>query len=156
MTQTLPDYRQRQFRFEGIWQIEQTRFKVHTIHASGAEAHAGKALAGARSYVENLFPALRAEEGNDHGLGYIILHHGEITDWLLIHWWAHSDIVLASLAASAERDGQFQSMDNRPFHACVWEHVVIHHENMAWIRHMNRQDGDPALYLADRLADGLY
>lgn len=156
MTQSLPEYRQRQFRSEGLWQCGDTRFKVYTIHQRGAETHAGTALDGARGYLEQQFPALRDAEGHDHGLGYIILHHGEITDWLLIHWWAHSDIVLASLASSPDRDGSFQCLDSRPFHACVWEHVVIHHEYSAWVRHMQRQGGDPAPYLADRLADGLY
>lgn len=156
MSELLPEYRQRQFRFEGLWQCDSTRFKVYSIHQAAATAHAGTALAGARSYLDQQFPALRAEEGNDHGLGYVILHHGEITDWLLIHWWAHSDIILASLASSPERDGRFQCLDNRPFHACVWEHVVIHHEYSAWIRHMNRPTGEEEAYLTDRLANGFY
>ena len=50
----------------------------------------------------------------------------------------------------------FESMEQRPLLACVWEQLVMQHERDAWVRHMMKDDQDPSGYLHDRVADGLY
>ncbi len=150
-------YAPRYFRFHEVWNVGGMQLKFYSI-VQGPELNPAElALAAARSYIDATLPVLREEEGSDHGLGYAMVHFGEMSNWLLVHWWAHQDIALR-LLASAEDAGApiFVSRDHRRFHACVWEHVVIDHERNAWAEHMMHASSDPERYLQDRLADGAF
>lgn len=149
-------YRPRDFSFKGIEQLGGISFKVYTITAGREMSIPGEMLANAYRYVDAVLPSVRQEEGPDHGLGYVILHAGEMSNWLLIHWWAHSDIAMRLLASAELGMTTFVSQDHRRFHACVWEHVVIDHERVAWVRRAMTRDAQPADYLSDTLDNGSY
>lgn len=153
-------YRQRVFRFAELHTIGGLQLKCYRIGlAIGSMMNPGahERYAHALAYVREHAPTiLRLSTYANHGLGYLIVHFGAQRVWLLLHWWHGEDIVLAHLASAPLEGGRFQSEDGQPFHACVWEHVVIHHERDAWVRHMLASPPDPAGYLEDRLADGDY
>jgi len=149
-------YKPRCFHFHDIWQVDDLRLKTYTITCSEDESIEGDLLANALDYIRTVLPTARAEEGTDHEAGYVILHKGEMATWLLIHWWAHSDIALRLLAFAPLGDTGFQSADHRRFHACVWEHVVIDHERDAWVRTAMATSSDLNGYFDDRLNDGAY
>lgn len=152
----LTPYRPRRFRSDGVWEIDGLSFKTHLISQIGKEAMPDALLTNAWEYTALMLPAIRKQEGLDHGLGYIILHAGEMGNWLLIHWWAYEDIALRMLASADVGKTQFKSEDHRRFHACVWEHVAIDHERNAWVETMMIRDGSPEAYLQASLAEGDY
>lgn len=151
----LPSYAPRAFHTEGDWSVADTRLKVYGIAIGDQARVAPDVIAAARAYTEQALPAVLAEEGG-HGAGYVVIHAGEMANWLLIHWWAHDDICMRLLASAPPGSADFTSQDHRRFLACVWEMIVITHESNAWIRQM--QSGAATLdgYFADRLPDGLY
>lgn len=156
MIEGVDTYTARRFAFEQVKRLGGIDFKVYIIAAEGRMDIASALLDRSYQYVESVLPRVRKSEGEDSGLGYIILHAGEMSNWLLVHWWAHSDIALRLLASAENKDAEFASQDHRHFHACVWEHVVIDHERHAWVRGAMQADGSAARYLADTLADGRY
>ena len=156
MIEGVAPYRPREFKFEGVEQLGGISFKIYTITASQDASIPGGMLNNAYRYIDAVLPAVRQEEGSDHGLGYVILHAGEMSNWLLIHWWAHSDIALRLLASAEIGTTAFSSQDHKRFHACVWEHVVIDHERLAWVRRAMTADAQPADYLSDALSNGSY
>lgn len=153
---TISKYQPREMHFHQIWDIDGLQMKVYLITVNADDVVPPELLANAKTYVEAALPDAHESEGYDHGAGYIILHLGKMENWLLIHWWAHNDIVLRLLASSAMHDTTFRSRDHTRFHACVWEHVVINHERNAWVNNMMTDPGDAHAYLNDRLPRGMY
>ncbi|MEM7701543.1 MAG: hypothetical protein AAF251_06355 [Pseudomonadota bacterium] len=149
-------YEAREFAFVEATELGGIDFKIYTIARTGASDVSPALLRNAYSYIETVLPEVRKEEGPDHGLGYVILHAGQMSNWLLIHWWAHSDIALRLLASAELGTDVFVSHDHKRFHACVWEHVVIDHERLAWVRQAMSATGSASNYQSDRLADGRY
>ncbi len=149
-------YKQRHFRFSGIRDLAGIQFKLYTIVCRESERISDRKITDALDYIRLNLPSVRQQEGPDHGLGYIILHAGEMSNWLLIHWWAHQDVAMRLLASADIGDDRFKSEDTRRFHACVWEHVVIDHERNAWVERAMTNAGTATDYLDDRLADGAY
>ena len=153
---SIVSYRPRYFVFDDVWNVEGVALKAYLISRNADQAVSNELRNSSHEYVVQAFPAAYKQEGHAHGLGYIILHAGEMNNWLLIHWWAHQDIALRLLASSDPGRTQFNSQDHRRFHACVWEHEVIDHERDAWVRNMMCDRQSPQKYLTDRLIDGYY
>ena len=155
-SETISQYYARQFEFVKVMSVHSTSFKTYTIRpATAADIQIGLVEA-AKSHVKSTLLRLQASEEGDHGLGYIIVDQGETRNWLLLHRWAYNDIVLASIASAPLGATDFQLEDHRQFHACVWEHVVIHHERNAWVKHMMSGSPEPKSYLGDHLKNGDY
>lgn len=151
----IPKYIPRYFQFREVWNIGGLKLKVYIITMDASVQVLAKMLSNAHEYINKFMPKVRLEEGEDHEVGYIVLHQGQMANWLLVHWWAQCDIALRLLASADIGATTFKSEDHRRFHACVWEHVVIDHERGAWIRTM-MGSGDTELYLLDRLPNDLY
>lgn len=150
-------YAPRYFRFHDIWDVDGLRVKFYSITQARDIQPAEVTLTAAHDYSAKTLSMLRREEGPDHGLGYAMVHFGEMSNWLLVHWWAHQDIALRLLASTDDQvSPRFVSRDHHRFHACVWEHVVIDHERNAWVRHVMSTPSQPENYLTDWLADGTY
>lgn len=146
-------YEKRHFEFIDVEAVGELRIKWYGIGAHAVPVD--RATCGAaQAYVRRHLPEAVAAEGDDHGLGFAIVHEGKNATWLLIHWWAHSDI-LCQLMGHTNEDGDFVGTD-RPLHACVWEGVVISHEHRAWIETMMNGAPNPEAYLGTVLADGEY
>ena len=149
-------YRQRHFTFEGVWSIDDMKLKTYLITRAPEISAPDGMLRSARDHVSSKLPGIRQREGADHGLGYAILHLGEMRSWLLAHWWAFEDIALQTMSSAIVDTADFTCQDHRHFHACVWEQVVISYERNAWVKGMMGDEGASEDYLKDRLADGDY
>lgn len=112
-----------------------------------------------RAHVAKHLHPEAEKEGDHYDLGFAVVHAGEQGVWLLMHWWAHADIccqrMVSARLESAPVMSDFSPVE-RPFHACVWEAVVINHEYRAWVGSMLTADPDPDRYLRDVLPDGLH
>ena len=147
-------YCKREFRRLDRWELAGHRLKVYGISVPGRADRLAELLGAARGYAERSLPLAAKDAGSSSGLGYAILHVGDPGTWLLVHWWAHQNIVCQRLALASHDAADFQSMDDRPFHACVWEQVVIQRERDSWVRHMMSKEPDTDRYLEDWLPDG--
>ena len=149
-------YRPRCMRFAGYWRAGHMDVKAYSIRRGDDTASMAELMTSAERYTKAALPEAAAEAGGDHGVAYAIVHKGDAGCWLLIHWWAHQDIAMSLLALAEPGATGFSSQEGRYFHACVWEHVLIHHERNAWVRHV--LDGEHRVqdYLADVVDDGDY
>jgi len=149
-------YAPRRIAYLDLWAVEDVRLKAYGITLDGDSALDPELVVAARDGVAATVPAAAAAEGEDTGLGFVVVHVGTEGVWLLMHWWAHDDICCQRLGHAKAGSTQFRSVSDRPLMACVWELVVIDHERRSWVRHMLSDEADPNAYLADRLPDGLY
>ncbi len=128
--------------------------KRTVIHLANRPAPDPATLAEADAVARAVLPPAAEEEGGSEGLGFVVLHEGLQGTWLLLHWWAHGDILCGRLMRADPGGHDFAPQDRRPLVACVWELVVIDHERRAWVRAMMREPPDPAAYLADPMPPG--
>ena len=128
--------------------------KLTAIHLADRDPPGEGVLAAAREHAGDVLPAAAEREGGSEGLGFVILHEGLQGTWLLLHWWAHGDILCGRLLRAEPGGAVFAPQDDRPLLACVWELVVIDHERRAWVRAMMREAPDSGAYLADVLPPG--
>jgi hypothetical protein len=82
--------------------------------------------------------------------GFVILHLGEDSVWLLVHWWA-GDICCQRLLTASLADPSVFRHAPTGLMACVWELHVIDHERRAWSRNVLGGEGGTPAYLASRL-----
>lgn len=149
-------YAPRRYRFAGLWQTAGWRLKAYGIEADEAERPLRAHIIGAaRARIDRHI----AESGSDEGferLGFTVIHRGTEGLWLLLFWW-HGDILCSRLFRADPNAGEpVFEIEPRPFVACVWELVVVHHEHAAWVETMMRGAPDATRYLARILPDGVY
>lgn len=149
-------YQRRQFAFNGWWDIENIKFKVYTIHGTRHHTIEEGLIDHSKNFVDMHLPNCLIEESPHHGCGFIIIHQGEVADWLLVHWWVDQDICLHFLAQKLPDSPVFISAEARRFYACVWEQVVINHEKNAWVRLLQSTQPRFEKYWNDILPDGMY
>lgn len=82
--------------------------------------------------------------------GFVILHLGEDSLGLLVHWWAGDICCQRLLTASLADPGTFRHAPAGPM-ACVWELHVIDHERRAWARNVLGGEGGHPAYLANSM-----
>lgn len=85
--------------------------------------------------------------------GFVILHLGEDSVGLLVHWWAGDVCCQRVLTASLAAPGTFRHAPAGPM-ACVWELHVIDHERRAWARNVLGGEGGHPAYLANSVRVG--
>ena len=110
--------------------------RFHWIDALGEAAPPPGLLRAALGHAAAVLPAAAEAEGGAEGLGFLVLHRGAAGTWLLMHWWAHGDILCGRLARAEPGAASFAPCDGRPLVACVWELAVLGEERDAWVRTM--------------------
>lgn len=146
-------YQARQFQQLGVWVTGPLKLKAYGITRHPGRSGPGRDLQrAAQRHVKGLPPFAEAE--GHHGLGFVVLHEGE-QNWLLMDWWAHTDICCQRLSHLAPGSAEFVPVD-RPLLACIWESVVLAFERDAWVRTILTTNPDPEAYLNTRLPDGAY
>ncbi len=84
----------------------------------------------------------------DYGLGFVVLHHSTVLDYLIVGAWrSNQELWTTHYSRDATGDGPFQPV--RPgvdaSTLCVWEMAPVWHEREAWVRYL-----DSPRALADR------
>lgn len=153
----LKAYRPRRFDAAGLWNVGDFRIKVYTISHkvdSPQSAFDAGLLGAVRAHVSSRLAEVDAEGGH-YGVGYLILHEGELGVWLLFDWWAHGDICCQLLSrADTDHPTDLRPVTG-PVMACVWESFVIGFERDAWIETMMCETPDAEAYLARTFPPGL-
>ncbi|GAA1228574.1 hypothetical protein GCM10009676_08760 [Prauserella halophila] len=138
----MPSFALRRTDFHGLRDVGGRHLKVYTISADGNPT--GEALLeSAVGIASTVLPDAPAPGG----CGFVIVHRGEDSTWLLVHWW-DGDILCQRLFRGGE-GGEFVPAQPELF-ACVWELHVIDHERRSWAVHV-LGTGDVDGYLGDTL-----
>ena len=147
-------YKKRQFKALENWQIEELTLKPYIMGKEIKSISQGL-IDEAIRYTQKKLPKI-IKGHKQHNVGYAIIHKGDMGVWLLLHCWAYEHIVLSTLAFAESGDNKFVCYDDKPFHACVWEHVVINYERDAWVKNVMSTDSNIIHYIKNKLVDGNY
>lgn len=80
------------------------------------------------------YPALTE---NRYGTGFLIVHQGTVTNWIMLNWWGFEDIVHQKLYTSRHEDfSEIGPVEDTSIIACVHELDVYNFESYAWKKHI--------------------
>jgi hypothetical protein len=122
------------------------QLKVYGILAEGQKI-TDDLCNDARAFAECEMPDLVAIEGADNGLGFIIIHPGDLGASILLHWWAQGSILCQHIMRTEWGASTPMDMADRPVVACVWELGLIDAEQRVWRETMMVAKPNPATYL---------
>jgi hypothetical protein len=133
----------------GIWEIGALQFKVYGIIAEGQALSEGM-INDAYDFTRGEVPRLVKAEGRDNGLGFVIIHPGDLGISILAHWWIQGSILCQHIQRTSWGSDTPMNMSNRPVIACVWELGLINAERILWRNTMMTAAPDSDAYLSAR------
>ncbi len=137
--------------YDGLTECGPAAIKLSIIEADSDNPVAEAAVGIARRHIASA--AGKLTDMPHMGAGFAILHQGEESLWLLLHWWLEGGIATQILWQS-ELGDEVEFMPAQPLlMACVWELGIIDFERHAWMETV--MAGKPvADYLARTLPRG--
>jgi hypothetical protein len=144
-------YRPRAVQHLGLWQVDPLTLKVYGVVADGKDV-TGSMLDDAKAFVSQALPPLVAAEGQENGLGFVIIHPGELGISVLAHWWIQGSVLCQHIRRTLWGAEKPMETATRPVIACVWELGLIHAEQQVWRETMMAAKPDADAYLKTRAA----
>lgn len=144
-------YRPRAVSDLGLWEIDPLQLKAYGLVA-GSRQITEAMIDEARAFVSTEVPPLVTAEGEDNGLGFVILHPGDLGVSVLAHWWIQGSVLCQHIRRRLWDAAVPMNTAARPVIACVWELALINAEQEAWRKTMMTEPPDPSAYLKARAA----
>ncbi|MEM7033899.1 MAG: hypothetical protein AAF629_30435 [Chloroflexota bacterium] len=135
----------------GIWEAASRKFKVYGILADGQEI-TKEIIENAKSYVFNDSDQIIGAGPKDDGLGFIIIHPGELGVSVLIHWWSQGSVLCQHVRRWVWGSDVPLDMSSQHVLGCVWELGLINAEQLIWRDTMMVEPANSNEYLANRPA----
>jgi len=88
--------------------------------------------------------------GDSNGLGFIIIHPGDVGLSISAHWWVQGSVLCQHIYRREYGAKKFMDTVSRPVVACVWELDIINAEQTLWQRTMMTVKPDHSAYLECR------
>ena len=148
-TANLSVYQPRAVSNLGVWKIGHLRLKVYGITAEGQNL-SDSIVSKARAFAQRDLPSLVAAEGEDDGLGFVIIHPGQLGVSVLLHWWTQGSVLCQHIERTLWGADTPMDTASRPVVACVWELGLINAEQCIWRDTMMVPEPDPDTYLDTR------
>ncbi len=125
------------------------QFKVYSIIAEGQEL-TKTVVIDARAFAHSDVLTLVKAEGEDNGLGFVIIHSGDLGVSVLVHWWIQGSVLCQHIKRTIWGMDAPMNTAARPVIACVWELGIINAEQNAWRETMMIAVPNAAAYLNAR------
>ena len=78
-------------------------------------------------------------------VGYIIYHKGFDSNYIVISWWAHENMLqMFAFASSRKEPDNFKLVDNG-LNICVWDMLIHAFERNAFVNHILKHPNSPKI-----------
>ncbi|AMY03606.1 hypothetical protein A4R29_14390 [Mesorhizobium ciceri biovar biserrulae] len=88
-----------------------------------------------------------ADEGDENGMGFVIIHPGELGVSILAHWWIQGSVLCQHIYRKLYSATEPMDTVKRPVIACVWELALMNAEQEAWRKTMMKGEPNPLGYM---------
>ena len=145
----LETYHHRKITDLGIWEREAVKFKVYGLLATNKLITSDMSVT-AECFIDDEVLNRIEEMGDSNGLGFIIIHPGDVGLSISAHWWVQGCVLCQHIYR--REYGADDSMDtiSRPVVACVWELEIVNAEQTSWQRTMMTATPNHSAYLDTR------
>lgn len=142
-------YHPRAVENHGVWKVDDLEFKIYGLLAQGQEL-SNDVFTDSHVFLSDDVLSLVAEEGGDNGLGFLIVHQGELGLTIAAHWWIQGSVLCQHIIRKVH--GAEESLDSvkRPVIGCIWELALINAEQEIWRETMMTGAPNPEGYLVRR------
>ncbi|WP_312361989.1 hypothetical protein [Ensifer sp.] len=148
-SRTIEIYTPRRVSHLGQWDIGGLALKVYGLVADTKAVDAAL-LAQAQAFVRSDVLQRVAAEGQEDGLGFIIIHPGTLGVSISAHWWIQGSVLCQHIYRKLYSATEPMDTATRPVIACVWELALINAEQVAWRKTMMTSEASPAAYMNAR------
>lgn len=142
-------YQPRRVTNLGQWDVGGLALKVYGLVAHNKVVDDAMLLLSQSIVRQSVLPRV-ADEGQDNGLGFVIVHPGELGISISVHWWIQGSVLCQHIYRKLYAATEPMDTLKRPVIACVWELAVINAEQEAWRETMMKSDPSPIAYMAAR------
>ena len=142
-------YRPRIVVDRGVWDLIVVKFKVYDLLAEGKTVTDGMIEVAEVFLHEEVIPDVQSM-GDSNGLGFVIIHTGDLGVTITAHWWAQGSVLCQRIYRRQYCDSAPLDTINRPAVACVWELEIITAEQDIWRETMMKPQPDTSAYLNRR------
>lgn len=148
-SETIEIYHPRRVSNLGQWDIGGLKFKVYGLVADNKNVDE-TVMTLAQSFVrQDVLPRVE-DEGDDNGMGFVIIHPGELGVSILAHWWIQGSVLCQHIYRKLYSAIDPMDTVKRPVIACVWELALINAEQEAWRKTMMKSQPSPSVYMDAR------
>ncbi|KJF70117.1 hypothetical protein [Agrobacterium arsenijevicii] len=144
-------YSPRSVEYLGLWDVGHIKLKIYGVVAAGKELTSSM-IDDAKAFVVQDLPPLVSAEGDDNGLGFVIIHPGDLGISVLAHWWIQGSVLCQHIRRTLWGADRPMNTATRPVIACVWELGLINAEQQLWRDTMMTGQPDAGSYLNSRAA----
>ncbi|MEM9333071.1 MAG: hypothetical protein AAGA53_17240 [Pseudomonadota bacterium] len=150
MTQRPVDvYSPRKTTDHGVWDMGTIQFKVYGLLAEGTTITPDM-IQKTEAFLKDQVLPKATEMGNNNGLGFAIIHPGELGLTIGGYWWAQGSVLCQQIYRHEYKHTKPLDTISRPAVACVWELQIITAEEKYWRQNMMRADHSAERYLQMR------
>jgi hypothetical protein len=130
--------------------VGNTSLKVYGLLAEGRNI-TPEILREADLFIRNELPAHIENQGDDNGLGFVIIHPGDLGVSILAHWWVQGSVLCQKIRRKLYGTDVPLDASTRSVIACVWELELINAEQQIWRDTMMNLQPNPSGYLSARV-----
>ncbi|RUV19466.1 hypothetical protein [Mesorhizobium sp. M7A.F.Ca.MR.245.00.0.0] len=154
-SETIEIYHPRGVSNLGQWDIGGLKLKVYGLVADNKKVD-GPMVTLAQSFVRQEVLPRVVDEGDDNGMGFVIIHPGELGVSISVHWWIQGSVLCQHIYRKLYSAAEPMDTVKRPVVACVWELALINAEQEAWRKTMMKSEPSPSGYMDAQLASKLH
>lgn len=133
----------------GVWEVGSLHLKIYGLLATGKEV-THDMVSVAKAFLQRDVLERVDAMGDSNGLGFVIIHPGDLGLTVSAHWWAQGSVLCQHIYRQEYAAAEPMDTVARPVVACVWELALINSEQEAWRDTMMTREPDQAAYLASR------
>ncbi|ADV12847.1 hypothetical protein EOA22_02715 [Mesorhizobium sp. M7A.F.Ca.US.014.04.1.1] len=145
-SETIEIYHPRGVSNLGQWDIGGLKLKVYGLVADNRKIDEPMATL-AQSFVRQEVLPRVADEGDENGMGFVIIHPGELGVSILAHWWIQGSVLCQHIYRKLYSATEPMDTVKRPVIACVWELALMNAEQEAWRKTMMKGEPNPLGYM---------
>lgn len=137
-------YNPRNIEFKGVHSVKNWEIKTYSI----VYEKKSFAMELEKESLKLLQSDLPEIDDNTHGLGFMIMHHGKGSNFVLLDWWCNKNELKQQVYYSSKgAPGILRKQNGVASIACVWDLIIINHERNAWVLNMMSEQPNKINYL---------
>lgn len=150
MNSVIKKYQDRPTHFIGVEKIGEWSFKCYEVFDSSNTAPQAEewksAIQIATQNIQNYI-----HSGAELKIGYIIYHKGFDSNYIVISWWSHENMLRMFAYSSTRLEPTEFNLVTNGLNICVWDMLIHAHERDAFVKHIltNQDSAQFKNYLQD-------
>ena len=136
-------YEDRPVEFLELSNNDGWRFKIYSIVYKKNSAPDERTIEIAKQFAKDCIEKYHYI-ADSYGLGYIIIHKGKDSNFIVINWWLGENMICThSFLSPLNNSNLYQEITHTGMNVCVWDALIHFHERNAWVEFIMKNPDAP-------------